>query len=386
MNKSLHNSNRFSRGFTLVEILVVLVIALVVLSIAIPRIRTINEERNTRETARLVGSAFASASQRAAIDGVAGVRITRNPNFLQGGPGSFQFAATQISRLRAVPNFTGDTVGAEITGSAEAAGTVSIAEPLEQATLDIIQNGDSISFGSSSVRYQITNVTGFGSGTLTLTLDRGFDDYLPIPEFDGAAGADNPSYVVYRLPRVLPTSLNELPDNYIIDLRFSGFEVLDGGDPSALPPVPPQLTTVFEPELNLTPVVTNYIIDFVFDEEGSVDRVFYRDAATGDTVATRIPLGPMFFYVTEAPSTVALTDEVASSSDVGLWVSVSNSSGSTNIGYNNSLPSEGLTYQTLSDYYNAEFDADLIPEMDRDEFNQILRDSRDNSYTSSANQ
>ena len=77
MNHSIQNKHS-NRGFTLVEILVVLVIATVVLSIAIPRIRTVNKERNTREAARVVGSVFANASQRALIDGVAGVRITRN--------------------------------------------------------------------------------------------------------------------------------------------------------------------------------------------------------------------------------------------------------------------------------------------------------------------
>ena len=358
------------------EILVVIVIATVVLSIAIPRIRTVNSERNARETARVVGSAFSNASQRAAIEGIAGVRIVRNPNFAQG---TFQFAATQLTVLRAVPSFTGDQIGAEITGST--ATSVDIDEPFEQAELDIIQIGDSISFGSSSARYRITSVTGAGTGTLTLDLDGG--GYLPIPTF--VLGATNPTYVVQRLPRALRTSTT-LPRNHIVDLRFSGFEVLDAGDPDAA--LLPQLTTVFEPVLNFPGPgdVTNYIIDIIFDEDGAVDRVFYRDSVTGDTVATRIPLGTIYFYVTEAPSTVALTDEVALASDTGLWVTVSNSSGSTNIGYNNSGPSDGFTYQTLTDYYNGPFDVDRDPEMDRDEFNQITSGSRDNSSSSSANQ
>ena len=101
-----------TQGFTLIEILVVIVIATVVLSIAIPRIRTVNAERNARETARVVGSAFSNASQRAAIEGVAGLRIVRNPNFIQGGGATpFQFAATQLTVLRAVPSFTGDQLG-----------------------------------------------------------------------------------------------------------------------------------------------------------------------------------------------------------------------------------------------------------------------------------
>ncbi|QEG20614.1 pilus assembly FimT family protein [Mariniblastus fucicola] len=377
--------NRFNKtkttGFTLVEILVVLVIATVVLSLAIPRIRTINKERTVREAARVVGSKFANASQRASIDGIAGVRITRNANFFQG---TFQYAATEVSTLRAVPSFTGDQQDSEITDSDETAGTVDIDEPLEQSALGIIQRGDSISFNHSSIKYLITDIDGIGTGTLELELDRGEGDYLPIPEYDASASS-NPSYVVHRLPRLLRSSVESLPDNHIIDLRFSGFEVLDDGDSPTLPRTRQQLTRVFEPVLILSGTI-NYTIDFIFDGEGSVDRVIYRDSATGNSVAARLPLGPIFFFITEAPNSVAMTDEVAAASETGLWVTVSNSTGTTNIGYNNSLAAANFTYQTLTDYYNGTYDADTIPEMDRDHFNEIISDCRDNSVATSANQ
>lgn len=359
-------------GFTLVEILVVLVIATVVLSIAVPRIRSINKERNIREAARVVGSALANASQRAAVDGIAGIRITRNPNMIQG---TQQFAANQISLLRAVPNYTGDVQNATI--QVVDADSVSIPTPIEQRELGLIQRGDLISFNNSSIKYRITNNPS-GNARLTLDLDLGQNNYMPMPN-------DGDAFVIHRLPRPLRSSRATLPDSYIVDLRFSGFEVLDNGD--AAGGIPPQLTTIFEPVLTeTTPVTVNYDIEIIFDEEGAIDQVFYKNPDTNETIATRIPLGPVYFFINESPDSYELSEEVGLASEIGLWVTVSNSSGSTNVGYNNSGPGSGFSYQTMADYYNGPYDIDTDPEMDRDEFNLIMRNARDNSEVSSANQ
>jgi len=339
--------NRSNRAFTLVEILVVLVIASIVLAIAIPRIRTVNKERNLREAARVVGSAFANASQRALIDGIAGVRVTRNANFDQGG---YLFAATEISLLRAVPNYSGDALGAGVTAVSGTANTVTIPRPLEQDSLDIIQLGDSISFGTSSFKYRITGPTTFPlTGPLTLNIDRGTGGYMPMP----AVGSP---YIVHRKPRVLRSSKTSIPDNYIVDLRFSGFEVVQAG----------MLTTVFDS----TELTAD--IDFIFDEDGSVDRVFYQGGAgTGQ----RTPLGPAYFFITEAPDSVELTEPVATDDESSLWVTV-NSTGTTNIGYNNSTRSENQTYSTMLNLYTT----------DRTNFNRIVRDARSDSVTAMVNQ
>lgn len=372
----MKNTNTFSkssqRGFTLVELLVVLVLATVVLSIAIPRIRAVNKERNIREAARVVGSAFATASQRASIDGIAGVRLTRNPNFVDGF--GYQFAATQISLLRNVPGFSGDQLNSAIGNAVdEAAGApyfnIDIDLPFEQDELSVVRAGDTISFNTSSMKYRIHGVhpredenSTVNDAKMRLELERGTNNYLPEP-------TDNANFTIHRQPRILKSSLATLPDNFIIDLRFSGFEVMDAGDPSI--PLPPQLTTVFEPLLV-------HDIEFIFDEEGGIDRMFYKNAA-GATVATRVPLGPVNLFITESPESVDVTEEVATTSDIGLWVSVSSNTGSTNIGYNNSASSRGLTNQILASYYNAPADPDFDPEMDRDEFNQIMRSCRENS-------
>ena len=306
------------------------------------------------------------------IEGVAGVRIARNPNFVDGF--GYQFAATEVSILRRVPGYSGDQLNSTIGNAADSADAdpffnIDIDLPFEQDELSIVRAGDTISFNTSSMKYRIHGVyaredenSAPNTAKMRLELERGTANYLPEP-------TDNATYTIHRQPRILKSSSTSLPDNFIVDLRFSGFEVMDAGDPSI--PLPSQLTTVFEPLLV-------HDIEFVFDEEGGIDRVFYKNAA-GATVATRVPLGPINLFITESPESVEVTEEVATTSDIGLWVSVSSNSGSTNIGYNNSASSRGLTNQTLASYYNAPADPDFDPEMDRDEFNQIIRACRENS-------
>ena len=410
-------SSRVS-GFTLIEILVVLVIAGVVLSIAIPRIRTVNKERNLREASRVLGSAFANASQRAVIDEVAGVRISRAPNFIQG---TRQFAATEVSTLRRVPNFQGDALNAMVT-NATLDNVIHIAMPLEQTTLDIVRAGDFISFGTSATKYLITDVrertaeTGaIGSSPLEMRLTLDLAGYLPNP-------ADGSSFTIHRRPRLLRSSTASLPANHIIDLRFSGFSVFDGHTPAVPPSIgcydvatsmvrTRQLTTVFEPAptdfafgVNAVPaqVVENYDIDIIFDEDGAIDFVLYTEVGDEDgdgiedETVIRRPLGPIYFLVTEAPTSFDLTEETATADENNFWVTISNTSGSVNIGYNNPSPQEPIPGQfvthketrldTLSGYYFNNVDADFNLDDDRDEFNALIDAARTQAISSGSSQ
>ena len=410
----MNNSKQKIRGFTLVEILVVVVIATVVLAIAIPRIRTINKERNIREASRVIGSAFANASQRAVIDGVAGVRISRNPNFMAG---SLQYGATEISLLRSVPNYIGDAMDAEIT-NATLDNVIQINMPLEQEALGIISAGDSISFGNSPASYRITNAfldtaeTGaiggaVGSIPRLMRLELDLNGYLPAP-------ADGSTFSIARRPKILRSSTATLPAGHIIDLRYSGFELLDGFGPfpggtgSFAPPyttqtvLARQLTSIFEP----TPtdfyddptepfgVVENYDIDIIFDEQGSVDFVLYTeidhnnngmadedgDGTESETVF-RQPLGSIHLLVTEAPTSIDATEEIATADENNFWVTINNNMGSVNIGYNDSNASQGFTVADLSTFYFG-----MMPGASRSDFNAVLNSARSQAATSSANQ
>ena len=430
MTNLKHQSNRLRLGFTLVEILVVLVIAAVVISIAIPKIRAVNSERKIREASRVVGSIFANASQRAVVDGIAGVRISRNPSFFNG---TFQYAATEVSLLRSVPNYIGDAFGATITNAIPPTApdnVFQIAMPLEQESLGIISAGDTISFGNSPAQYRIINVfertaetgtIGAASGLMRLEVD--LNGYLPVP-------ATGSSFSINRRPKILRSSTTSLPDGHIIDLRYSGFELLDGHtavvggvtrnngcyDVAGGNILARQLTTVFEPAptdfdfggTTVPPLrVENYDIDIIFDEQGSVDFVLYTeidhnnngiadedgDGFENETVFRR-PLGAIHLLITEAPESFELTEEIATASENNFWVTV-NTMGSVNIGYNDSNQQEPLTGQfcnhkgtdigTLSSYYFAPVDADLNLDDDRDEFNALINAARSQTATS-ANQ
>lgn len=408
MNQNINNQKR---GFTLIEILVVLTIVVTLVALLIPRIRTINSERNLREASRVVGSQLANASQRAVNDGVAGILIRRNGNFRFDQTGvNFPYAATELAFLRKVPGYTGDVVGA-VTSMSMAqedrtdgvmASTIRIEYPIEQNGLGVVRAGDSISFGNSEVKYRISSYVEIQTIPLSppthleLTLERGrlenppgtliVGDFMPMP-------GDGVGFEVHRLPRVLRSSIAPLPAGFLIDLRFSGFEVLDQGDPVA--GVPPQLTTVFEPfardlpaGLNAEglPIQSDYDIAIIFDETGAIDRVYYADdyEAPG-AIVSRDPLGSLYLFVNEAPDIEAITDEVASAKDAPLWISMSNSTGITNIGFNAPTSTQGFDYGTLSSYYDAAFDVDYDWDMDRDEFNGMIRAARTDAADTSAN-
>ncbi len=386
-SEHMKHSAKHGRGFTLVELLVVLTIIVTLVALIIPRVRSINRERGIREASRVVASSFAAASQQARIDGVAGILLRRNPNFIQSDAGDFQFAVTEVGILRRVPNYTGDDAGAAISNvtlNSDDEIELEIPMPLEQVELDIVQAGDSIAFNSSSVEYRIISAQADPSNPtrLDLVLSRGgikdpitcvSTGYLPVPT-DGA------TFVIRRVPRLLRSSVKDLPQSYMIDLRLSGFEVLDNGL---------QLTQVFEPvvtdfEADTPPfTLLNYDIAVVFDGSGGVSDVFYQgfrvdasgNPSLGLLTARRVPLGPLYLFVTESPNEVGGAVPVASSDNESLWVSVSNITGATTVGFNNAAPTRGQTYGSLTGFYN----------MDRDEFNLLIEQSRSDALTVSAN-
>ena len=96
-------------GLTLVELLVAVAVLSIIVALIVPRLRIASKERNIREAARLVGSAFSTARDRAIVEGGAGIVIERNPNFVSQANGdNVYFAGTRISQLRLKPPFTGD--------------------------------------------------------------------------------------------------------------------------------------------------------------------------------------------------------------------------------------------------------------------------------------
>ena len=165
-NCKTNQTNMRRPGFTLIELLVVISIMAALTALMIPRLRAVNQDRGIREAARVVGSKFAEASDRARRDGAAAVTLVRNPNMVD--VDGVQFGASTIFLSRAVPNFIGDEDESR-AGTMRSGNVLRITEPLEYdaATPDenVVRSGDSIRVQQgiftvvSPVAYRIVDIT-----------------------------------------------------------------------------------------------------------------------------------------------------------------------------------------------------------------------------------
>jgi prepilin-type N-terminal cleavage/methylation domain-containing protein len=318
MNFSMQNlnskddANRF--GVTLVELLVVVSILSVLTAIMIPRLRVINKDRNIREAARVVGSALAKVNARAVNDGMAGLMIECNNNFLDAGGASF--AGTRMYTLRSVPPFIGDdanafaTIGAVgVNGLGEPVMGISIPLPLEHtATNPLIQAGDQVRLNHSSVLYSVDAIPpGAAPGTLGISLSLGLSGFGQVrPAL--TVGSMVP-FVVYRQPRKLESSRVDLPDGYMIDFRYSG--------PTG---AMNQAVAASSPDAD---------VRIFFNSDGSIDRYTYIDA-TGTLVPVTMQ-DSMYLYVA-AMEDDPLTQTIFDNSN--MWVTADRATGVANVGYN----------------------------------------------------
>ena len=291
-----------SRGVTLVELLVVITILTIVFAVLIPRLRAVNEDRNIREAARVVSSAFSKASSRAINDGLSGLMILPNPNFQQATFDNFEeagfnepyFAGTRIFQMRRLPAYIGEEENslAWIIDSEESnappPNSVVIDKPFEHEQAKpgqdsandrlIILPNDEISFNGSSYRYRIT-VVGINEedgSKLDLTLDT--TGPAPLPSLGEARPVDHDGdsgvpFVIHRQPRRLESSLVELPEGYIIDLRYSG-PLLTADTPEAA-----KAGTLFNQNQSDGFLAGGDPFGIVlhFDASGGISRVFFVD-------------------------------------------------------------------------------------------------------------
>ena len=361
-NCKTNQTNMRRPGFTLIELLVVISIMAALTALMIPRLRAVNQDRGIREAARVVGSKFAEASDRARRDGTAAVTLLRNPNMVD--VNEVQFGASTIFLSRAVPNFIGDD---GTPGTMRSSGTVAvlrIPEPLEfdLATPEenVVRVGDSVRISASrpvtsAVAYEIV---GFGTNPPPpadfLDLILGDNPALPDPPSGGPV-----NYVIERQPKILRSSITDLPPGYTVDLRLSGpiVQMEDGsGETSVIanPPAPrigspirPIFYEVLRPALagdqtstsERAQLAAQYArIDVLFDSTGGISSVrTYRgnwnDTTSLGLVLPQVITGPLQLFVT--PSEIDANGGSPLFDETNLWVTINNTSGGVNIGYNN---------------------------------------------------
>ena len=359
-NCKTNQTNMRRPGFTLIELLVVISIMAALTALMIPRLRAVNQDRGIREAARVVGSKFAEASDRARRDGTAAVTLLRNPNMVD--VNEVQFGASTIFLSRAVPNFIGDE---DVTrpASMRSNDVIRIPEPLEfdLATPEenVVRVGDSVRISASrpvtsTVAYRIIGiapVSGTDPRELDLLLD--LNPAQPAPPSGGSV-----SYVIERQPKILRSSITDLPPGYTLDLRLSGpiVEMEDGlGDTSVIanPPAPrigspirPIFYEVLRPALagdqtstsERAQLAAQYArIDVLFDSTGGISSVRTYRGNWNDTTSLgldspQVITGPLQLFVT--PSEIDANGGSPLYNETNLWVTINNTSGGVNIGYN----------------------------------------------------
>ena len=406
----MHNSSiqpEQRTALTLVELLVALAILTLVSALLVPRLRIINKERNIREAARVAGSVFSSARDRAILDGAAGVVIERNLNFVSttGSGRRVYYAGSRLYEMRALPPYAGDSDNdfAFVIWTFDASGNevlrCYIPQPLEHepATGQFLVNlGDEISLRGT--RFRIRNVLPVVEVTFTnstmingqdvsspyfmLPLELDFDDdqnpgnimnlsgtdlatnrqlnrihtdvdgsgnASPFPNsvssFDAAVIEANflyPTFTIHRM-RKRESSVVNLPQGYLIDLRYSG-----PTDNSPCPMDPTQASgldcdfdtgAVFG--LGLNPFVQsdptthetapfNRDIQILFDSKGAIDKILFNgnNFLAGQS---------MYFFINEFDPSIGGNARVVAqtllSQPDSLWLTVG-FNGGVNIGYN----------------------------------------------------
>lgn len=377
--------NRRRSGLTLIELLVVITILGLIMIMAIPRLRMINEDRNIREAARTVGSVFAKASQLAFTDGAAGVCIELNPNIYD--VDNVRYAGTALYMLQKLPPYFGDDAGAAAhripppvlpnPPDPDYFRKLDILMPYSFMNLNnpadernMVRINDLIRINVNNVKYRVENLERvmrddldpMPTEYLRITLVDEFKFRPPLP----ASNAAGYPFVVYRQPKIQQSSRVQLPEGYLIDLRYSG--ELSAVDPSTAAPPQPRIDlpvsgslpfrSVFHDSspLPATRPNPNFETKILFAEDGFIDHYEIPSTPTLPPFHRRIffrPTGDLYFFITRFETnkdreqvnsplkTSAEPDPL--SSQTNMWLKVDVRTGASTISYNVPPPN---TYTT----------------------------------------
>ncbi len=250
------------RGFSMIELLIVVAISMLLIAIAIPFIRPALASNKLREAARQVNTYLVGAKARAAENGRPfGVRLVRSWVDQTGDPNE----CYRLQYVEVPPYYSGDVEGALITvggpgGPAPSPppptqyeffasvpnndpASLSLAlVPTDTSGSPLVTPGDLIRFSYSGVWYRIIDIfQGQGhtaANDTVLRLSVLANPALPPVGVGNQPWPSNPSvgvnqpfapksqslpYQIFRRPRVAGSATLELPRDTSIDLSLSGF-------------------------------------------------------------------------------------------------------------------------------------------------------------------
>jgi type II secretory pathway pseudopilin PulG len=233
-----------ARGITLLELLVVMLILLMVTAAAIPIIAPAMQNRQMRESTRLVTSFMGAAKARAVQTGrPVGVMIER----FNGQP-----FALQMSQVEVPPPYSGDIVGARLTVTALPSASVSTNAQANFTTLfpgktaewfkgvelvtgmlntRLIKVGDQIQLNGQGPHYVILgpdpNFNGaLGDITTTTPLEIAYIYTPPLkqafPWLNTTPAPQPATYQITRQPVRTNSPPLQLPEGIVVDLTISG--------------------------------------------------------------------------------------------------------------------------------------------------------------------
>lgn len=332
---TIHRRHIARQGVTLLEVLVVISIMLILLAVAVPRLRPVMDQRGVREAARTTSAFFYAARNRAMESGrPVGVALERLPIQPE--------ACISLRMVEEPPPYAGDTLNARASvrhleatdfcqvclASADVAFMLMQVVPVAVGDFMTFES----QFESQAVRYRILGLDQNRDGTPDTDIDQLIGDpqntppefvvllvqladvaaipwpavsdpSLPFPREnpekpEEAVGSCPVAFRIYRRPEPMAAMPVRLPAGTVIDLVSSGTDSMallpENMDPNHWPGgfVPAGLTPASSPAI------------VMFSPDGRVSQIIYDKPYRDTNNSWRVMLGvreavtePLYFLI-----------------------------------------------------------------------------------------